>query len=239
MKTLFRKIFGKANVYDKLRSILAKYFPKNFYFRSYSQWGEDAVLSQFFHEKNGSYIDIGSGDPIVGNNTFFLYLRGWKGILVDPIKKNIEQSSYHRKKDKHVNKTVTNKAQSLFLWEFKNYGLSTVDKKRANMLQSQGHILKDHYEVESITINELIKEFFSGRDILPQLLSIDVEGHELEVLKSNNWNTWQPRVICIEILVNDLFQITPAHTFLFNLGYSLKASVGNSHIFVKEPVFRK
>jgi len=233
LKFLFRKIFGKYNFYNLTRNTLNRRFPKHFYFRSYSQWGEDAVLSQFLHEDKGSYIDIGSGHPIVGNNTFFLYLRGWKGVLIDPIQKNIELSRRYRKRDNCVHKIVTNNPKNLNFWEFNNYGLSTVDSNRAQMLQKQGHVLKNYYEVEPISLENLIDRFFSKNEDLPLLLSIDVEGHELEVLKSNNWGKFHPRTICIEILMDDLTKITPIHIYLFNLGYVLKASVGNSHIFIE------
>jgi len=122
----------------------------------------------------------------------------------------------------------------LNFWEFDNYGLSTVDSNRAQMLQSKGHVLKNHYELEAISVDKLIDIFYGENEDLPSLLSIDVEGHELEVLKSNNWSKFHPRVICIEILIDDLYQITPVHEYLFNLGYILKASVGNSHIFIED-----
>ena len=73
---------------------------------------------------------------------------------------------------------------------------------------------------------------------MPELLSIDVEESELEVLSSNDWNIFNPRVICIEILneclTEELFRNNEIFSFLISKGYVLRASVGNSQIFTKD-----
>jgi hypothetical protein len=73
--------------------------------------------------------------------------------------------------------------------------------------------------------------------MLPELLAIDVEGSEIDVLKSNDWNIFCPKVVCIEILNSSLTEIlfrdNEVSAFLLDKGYILRASVGNSQIFVK------
>jgi len=65
----------------------------------------------------------------------------------------------------------------------------------------------------------------------PALLSIDVEGSELSVLKSNNWVKYLPDIICVEELNNPLF--TPEiKLFLSNKGYELAAYNGVSSIYI-------
>ena len=87
--------------------------------------------------KTGSYIDIGSGHPVKGNNTYFLYQRGWTGILIDPILLNSELSKKHRLKDLFLNRIVSNLEGSLMFWEFLSYGLSTTNVTRATFLLGQ------------------------------------------------------------------------------------------------------
>jgi hypothetical protein len=60
----------------------------------------------------------------------------------------------------------------------------------------------------------------------PTILTIDVEGFDLEVLKSNDWNRVMPRVICVEELGN----LSPSkdnpseiELYLESYGYKLKA----------------
>ncbi len=55
---------------------------------SFSQFGEDAMLQSYLRDGPGFYVDVGSGSPTEGSNTYALYLRGWRGILIDPIASN-------------------------------------------------------------------------------------------------------------------------------------------------------
>lgn len=222
----------RIKVLSVLRNFLSARYPEYFYFRSYSQWGEDAVISQFLHTRLGSYIDIGSGHPIKGNNTFFLYQRGWQGLLVDPIESNFKLSKKYRRKDIVLKNLVSKKKGKIPFWEFSNYGLSTTKKSRAEKLIKSGHKLLNTYNLESITLESIIDRFYNDKDNLPKLLSIDVEEAELSVLESNNWETFRPKVICIEVLNENILDSSPVHKFLYDRNYILRASVGNSQIFV-------
>ena len=43
---------------------------------TYSQFGEDMILMNFFRDqKSGYYVDVGANRPIQGSNTFKLYLK--------------------------------------------------------------------------------------------------------------------------------------------------------------------
>ena len=68
IKSLLRKITGAGSVI------------------SYGQFGEDALIQRTLKKKKGTYVDIGCYHPILYSNTYGLYRRGWKGIVVDPNK---------------------------------------------------------------------------------------------------------------------------------------------------------
>ena len=54
-------------------------------FRSYSQFGEDALVNSLFRNKKyGIYVDVGAYHPILYSNTYALYRRGWRGFAIDP-----------------------------------------------------------------------------------------------------------------------------------------------------------
>jgi len=219
------RCFAKFSILLKLRNSISEKFPSYFYFPSYSQWGEDAVISQFLHSRVGTYIDIGSGHPVKGNNTYFLYQRGWTGILIDPIETNVELTKKHRPKDEVLQRIVSNSIDSLEFWEFYNYGISTTNSNRASLLLGQGELLKGKYSVISIPLSKIISNYIISKKIMPELLSIDVEGSELEVLSSNDWDIFSPRVVCIEILneclTEELFRNNKVFSFLFSKGYVL------------------
>src|SRR5664279_6615129 len=53
--------------------------------RSYSQWGEDMLVWEFFHRAaDGFFIEVGANEPTKISQTFLLEQKGWKGILVEP-----------------------------------------------------------------------------------------------------------------------------------------------------------
>src|SRR5207253_9282795 len=60
------------------------------------------------------------------------------------------------------------------------------------------------------------------------LLSIDVEGHELEVLRGFDLHRWKPRLMMIEDHVADLSK----HYMLIANGYRLIRRVGNNGWYV-------
>jgi FkbM family methyltransferase len=238
IRNIVGNFISRYSMGSTIRNIISDKFPSYFYFRSYSQWGEDSVISQFLHSKTGSYIDIGSGHPIKGNNTYFLYQRGWTGILIDPILHNSKLSKKYRHKDVFYKTIVSNKNGNEQFWEFRNYGLSTSDPVRASLLLKQGEALNARYDVTAISLNEILNEYLATNNDAPELLSVDVEGLELQVLESNDWNIFKPKVICIEVLNNDLqkeiFNNSQVFLFLSSRGYNLRASVGNSQIFVRK-----
>ena len=52
---------------------------------SYAQRYEDIHLRRAFGDQpSGFYIDIGAGHPIYDNVSLEFYLRGWRGITVEP-----------------------------------------------------------------------------------------------------------------------------------------------------------
>src|ERR1700748_2696005 len=52
---------------------------------SYAQHWEDVRLLRALGERqSGFYIDVGAGHPVYDNVSFAFYLRGWRGITVEP-----------------------------------------------------------------------------------------------------------------------------------------------------------
>ncbi|HKH95889.1 MAG TPA: FkbM family methyltransferase, partial [Beijerinckiaceae bacterium] len=51
----------------------------------YAQNLEDYHLAEAFADQaDGFYVDIGAGHPVADNVSFWFYLRGWRGLVVEP-----------------------------------------------------------------------------------------------------------------------------------------------------------
>ena len=168
------------------------FFPK----KSYSLLGEDIFLKKYFKNKSvGFYIDVGCCHPVSGNNTYLLYKKGWNGINFDISKYSIELFNFHRKRDLNINCGISNKSgvrKKYFRKEINM--LNTMNKKIAKI-----HF-RNVFQTENIrtnTLNFFLKKYHIKSKI--DLLKIDVEGEELNVLKSINFNKYKPKLVSIEI----------------------------------------
>lgn len=199
---------------------------------SYSQFGEDAVLQSFISDLPGFYIDIGSGHPVVGSNTFALYQRGWNGILIDPVLSNIALSREIRANDTAIQAAVSNSStQTLEFIEFSPYQYSTTSGERAKEIEALGHHVVGIYPVEVRKLSEILPAMIPAA---PTVLSIDVEGNELDVLLSNDWSTFKPDYILVEEFEHPWTGRTEVRELLESMNYTLKAVCGVTCLYIKQ-----
>jgi len=203
----------------------------SFSFKSYSQFGEDNVLRYFFPEKECSYIDIGSGHPIIGNNSYFLYKKKNHGILIDGIEINILRSKKLRPRDKALKCLVGEKNENINFYEFKDKNFSTVVNTLAEKFSKALNEIPKVYELEIKTLDTILEGKYP---LVPTLLSIDVEGNDLSVLKGINWEKFHPRVICIEEWANSFEQTSEIHRYLAQKNYRLISRMVYSNIYLSK-----
>ena len=198
----------------------------------YSQFGEDAILEKYLKEDEGFYLDIGSGDPVRGSNTYFLYKKGWKGILIDPLTRNIFSSKVIRRKDKIIQGLVgaTNKSYTFF--EMYPYEYSTTNDEIVNGLINEGRAkLVKKVQLHTYAVSDLRLNINLDQ---PSLLSVDCEGLDLEVLKTIDLKTIKFRVICAEDFdFNPVSKSSAINRYLIENGYEIVDRAGPSSIYVK------
>jgi hypothetical protein len=68
--------------------------------------------------------------------------------------------------------------------------------------------------------------------MMPTLLDIDVEGAELSVLESNDWDKYLPRVIAVEEWTSPIYIATDVRKLLENQGYQLVSRCFLTSIYV-------
>ena len=193
------------------------------FYISYSQFGEDMVLSQIFiNKKKGCYVDVGCNRPIEGNNTFKLYLRGWNGINIDGNEKLISQYKKIRKRDINIHSLVSNSKEPKTFYISDDDRVSTVSNQFKEWIKTDRKYDSEIHVVPR-TLTEILESNLGDNQI--DFLNIDVEGHDLEVLKSLDINKYKPKIICIE---DHLFNINEKHKsdiylYLENHNYKLVA----------------
>ena len=196
----------------------------------YSQTGEDELLRNYLPEAIGSFVDVGAGQPVRGSNTYYFYKQGWSGTLIDPVRFNLRLTKLFRKRDKFIQNIVSANNTPLKFYEFYPAEYSTIEKNVAESLVNRGIKLKSEIDLKPITLAALN---LSCEPTDATLLSVDVEGHDLEVLQSNNWSDFKPRVICVEENIQRIKQSgTKISNYLVAYGYKFVESTDISSIYV-------
>ena len=197
-----KHIYQKFKIYGFRRFIFYSFeefyrkFWMEFLRKSYGQKGEDLVLDKFSgNKRNGFYVDIGANDPHRFSNTKRFYLRGWTGINIEPDENNWQKLSSYRKRDICLNIGIGENERSLKFYKFTPHTLSTFSKEEADNYVKQGYKLEKVVLVEVKKLEDILAEYCKG-DI--DFMSIDTEGFDIQVLESNNWNRFRPKLICIE-----------------------------------------
>jgi FkbM family methyltransferase len=200
----------------------------------FSQYGEDVVIHKMFprNKTTGTYVDIGAYHPFKFSNTAYLWLKGWSGINVDANQKSIKLFDRIRPTDTNIFGAVVStevarnhETVPIFFPGDNIHAMGTCDALTAD---ERGYSKAIH--VPALTITRIL-ERIPNREI--DFLNIDIEGLDQAVLSEIDFNTYQPKVICIEDYANDVSVALKSMitTKLVSAGYLMKARVGPSSIF--------
>jgi FkbM family methyltransferase len=152
----------------------------------YSQQEEDKILfNKYLNYRDGFFIELGGMDGITYSNTlFFETFLNWTGVLIEPTFSQFEKLKENRKNTYNFNYAIS---QVEGLVEFIGDGALGGLTKTMSDLHRKGWNLDDTFSpfsVNGIPISKLLIDLKIER---VDLFSIDVEGGELEVLKTYDW----------------------------------------------------
>jgi FkbM family methyltransferase len=204
----------------------------------YSQSGEDEFLNNnyFKNKKNGVYIELGALDGVLYSNTkFFEDNLNWKGILIEPHPYKFKNLISNRPNNYLYNNLISCSTENVvFRFFVDNYsGVSgveqTLPKEHFNNFFNSINEPQDKILIKPKTLTEIIK----STDIKHiNLLSLDVEGHEYEVLMS--WDFSVPiDVILIETLGGSQIEKEKmCRDILIKNGYIFDTKYKHNEIFI-------
>ena len=216
--------------------VLYKNYLFNKYSRqSYSQEGEDIIISRIFAGKNnGFYIDIGAHHPQRFSNTYLLYKKGWSGINIDATPNSMDAFRSLRSRDINLEMGVGNISKLKSMYLFNDTALNTFDITNVRRNIQVGYKLVNKKRIKLYKLEYILDKYAGTKQI--DLLNIDVEGLDYEVLRSNNWDKYQPKVILLETFAYRLEDTinSKLYKLLNKHNYALVAKTLNTSIFEKQ-----
>jgi FkbM family methyltransferase len=211
---------------------------------SYAQAGEDMVVDFLFQGVGVQplYLELGANHPKAGNNTYKFYRRGCHGVLVEADPSLIQAIRSARKRDTVLNVGVgldDSPSKKFFIFECS--GINTFDEKEAmDRDQNSSTKIKAVIDVPMMTVNKIISEYLPR---MPDFLSIDIEGLDLAVLKTLDFDLYPIPVICAETCLFSETHIKgkdqEIEKFLATKGYFVYADTYVNTIFVNKNWFFK
>ena len=169
---------------------------------TYAQMAEDRLIELFFSRLNiqkPSYLDIGAAHPKQLSNTYWFYLHGGRGILVEPDPDKYRLLKKIRPHDQCIPMGVGTQVETQPTADFylmQPPGLNTFCEQTMQRYLQAGHRLRHKIRTPLIAFNTLLAQFQPW----PNLVSVDVEGLEDELLQTIDFQRFRPEVYCIETL---------------------------------------
>ena len=199
-----------------------------------SQEGEDILIRRLLksrYSERGVYVDVGAHHPLRFSTTAHYYMRGWWGINIEPNEHVTAIFNELRPRDINLNLAVGFEGESDF-YMFHEPAFNTFDPEHLEFALTKTELIGtnriNRRPLQAILQNNLPPEQVSEL----VFFNIDVEGMELEVLKTNDWEVYRPLLVLVEALSND--KLDPITRFLFGVGYQFVARTKNTYFFAEK-----
>jgi len=201
-KSKFLQLSYKFKILKKFYLFYNLYIRNRKYLNNGSQFGEDKFLYNLF-EKNyvGKYLDVGCFHPTKHNNTSLFYKNGWQGINIDLNPLTIDLFNFMRPNDININTAVSNEESEKTLFFLSENNTQNTLSENQLLFLKKHHNLRDEEiikkKIQTRRLDNILEENnFDNIDFM----NLDVEGHELEVLKTINFKKTKLKYICIEMI---------------------------------------
>jgi hypothetical protein len=200
---------------------------------TYSIEGTDLILRSILRDvKSGTYLDVGANHPISISNTYLFYQLGWRGLAVDGHDKFAYLWSQFRAGDTFLTAIVSDAVKEVIFTMFPDDSISSIDEKTISRYKMRfEESLISSSSQSTTTIYDIWKSYL---DAEVHLLSLDIEGEELNALRGANLDVFRPGVISVEI--KNLSLYSPLSNglvgYLTAAGYRLVAKTPLDCVFV-------
>ena len=201
----------------------------------YSQFYEDYVLSYVFGGVNdGTYVDVGANDPDAMTVTKHFYVKGWRGVNIEPNPDHRARLQQSRPEDENLEVGISDAPATLQFYRFDPpaHGLSTFNRGIA-LGHGRAGFKFDELVIPVTTLTKALEKSKKIEGAF-NFLNIDVEGFERKVLDGLDFSRFPPAVVMIEATA-PLTEV-PTHqnweSVLYGAGYLFALDDGLNRYYV-------
>jgi FkbM family methyltransferase len=142
-------------------------------------------------------LDIGAHHPDSLSNTAMFHYLGSRGINIEPDPDLFRRFKEMRPDDVNLNIGIGETSGSFDFFRMEHAGLNTFSQEEAErMSKEEGVKIHERVKLQVRTIKDVLNE----HKFIPDFLSIDVEGYDLAILRSYDFEKHRPKVICAETI---------------------------------------
>jgi FkbM family methyltransferase len=205
--------------------------------KSYAQDGEDVVLDALLMDKNkhkGFFVDVGAHHPVRFSNTYLFSKKGWKGINIDPTPGSMRKFNLLRSRDINLEIGIGATQSKINFYCFNEPALNTFDPELASKRNNQKpYFITKTRLVDVFPLSDVFAAYVSPNQQI-DFMTVDVEGLDLAVLQSNDWNLYRPTYLLVEDV--DFLIESPrdseVYQFINSVGYSVVSVLKRTIIFI-------
>lgn len=206
---------------------------------SFSQDGEDLVLRSLFERSGldvnggGFYVDVGAYDPVRYSNTYLFYQLGWSGVNLDANEGIVEKFDAIRPNDTTLQVCVSDEEGEAKFYSYNEPALNGIDNDRSEELRETDYRLEAVIPLPVRPLRQILKDTGSPFNGEMSFLTIDVEGHEKQVLQGLDWEAYPFHFVLIEQREKTLGDVVESdlYEYLKSLHYAPVACTGRTVIY--------
>ncbi len=180
---------------------------------SFAFTGEDLILQGLrkpLITQPGFYVDVGCNHPTFLSNTYLFYRRGWRGICVDANPALIRQYQRLRPRDTAIAAFISDAPGLQTFHLVENDVLSTGEPTNLPAIRAAG-LTYQTTQIPAQTLTAVLDAHRAPAQF--DILSVDVEEHDYQVLRSLDWSRYRPRLVVVEDETFDPTQPTANQIF--------------------------
>ena len=168
---------------------------------TYAQHGEDIIAEALLPEARGFYVEVGAFHPVQISNTYLFYRKGWRGIAIDP--NPAVPELFHRTRPRDlVVECAVGEDEGVRILDMTKAGESH-HLRGAGVASQASQQPVCSIRVDCRRLESILKDHLPAGQTI-DFLSIDAEGHDLSVLRSNDWQKYRPRLIAVEDFASEV-----------------------------------